>query len=45
MLYYWCALLVAFNRVVSMVRVMMVVWFGVSTNVYVVVVVLQYEGE
>ena len=23
----------------------MVVWFGVSTNVYVVVVVLQYEGE
>ena len=28
-----------------MVRVTMVVWFGVSTNVYVVVVVLQYEGE
>ena len=44
MLYYWCALLVAFNRAVSMVRVMMVVWFGVSTNVY-VVVVLQHEGE
>ena len=44
MLYYWCVLIVAFNRVVSMVRVMMVVWFGVSTSVY-VVAVLQYEGE